>query len=175
MCCSTNSTWHIYVISVLYTTLLYSIEQLSIYPIIPLSSPPPTHPPSPLTSCTHRMVMMIDSTNNVHVFWYFPEGQQLHSISHRTSSTHIISTMLCSQLWVNGCWSLLLNSCVFGFKEVRMLKELSVVTVWKRAMVKASISFIVMLPHTWKHLSMYVTCVCMCACVRLTCGLIQGG
>ena len=42
-------------------------------------------------------------------------------------------------------------------------------------MVKASISFIVMLPHTWKHLSMYVTCVCMCACVRLTCGLIQGG
>lgn len=159
--------------SVHYITIFHwAAFNISNYTIV---QPPPAHPPSPLTSCTHRMVMMIYSTNNVHVFWYFPEGQQLHSISHRTSSTHIISTMLCSQLWVNGCWSLLLNSCVFGFKEVRMLKELSVVTVWKRAMVKASISFIVMLPHTWKHLSMYVTCVCMCACVRLTCGLIQGG
>ena len=109
-----------------------------------------------------------DDINNVHVFWYFPERQQLHSVSHRTSSTHIISTVLCSQLWVNGCWSLLLNSCVFWFKEMRMLKELSAVTLKKSRGKKPPFCSLLCFPTERVETHEYTCNVCVYVCLCVT-------
>lgn len=49
--------------------------------------------------------------------------------------------------------------------------------LWKRA-VEKSLHFVHCYAsplREWKHMSIRVTCVCMCACVWLPCGLIQGG